>query len=54
MLTKTKVSPPSRPKTNQEVPHKNTNSDRKNGMNSTLLVLITVLCMCTYRTHISI
>jgi len=43
LFTKTKGSRPSRPKTNQEVPHKNTNSDRKNGMNSTLLVLITVL-----------
>lgn len=34
---------PSRPKINQEVPHKKQNSDRKNGMNSTLFVLITVL-----------
>jgi len=41
--TATKGSWPSRPKTNQEVPHKNTNSDRKNGMNSTLLVLTTIL-----------
>lgn len=30
---------------NHEVPHKNTNSDRKNGMNSTLFVLITNLCI---------
>lgn len=39
----TKGSLPRRPKINQEVPHKNTKSDRKNGMNSTLLVLITIL-----------
>lgn len=30
---------------NQEVPQRNTNSDKKNGMNSTLLVLITNLMM---------
>lgn len=42
-LTATKGSFPSRPKTNQEVPHKNTNNDKKNGMNSTLFVLITSL-----------
>ena len=29
---------------NQEVPQRNTNSDKKNGMNSTLFVLITILC----------
>jgi len=40
-LTATNGSRPSRPKINQEVPQRNTNSDKKKGMNSTLLVLIT-------------
>ena len=44
-LTATKGSFPRRPKMNQEVPHKNTNKDKKNGMNSTLFVLITNLCI---------
>lgn len=39
----TKGSFPRRPKTNHDVPHKNTNKDKKNGMNSTLFVLITSL-----------
>lgn len=43
ILTATKGSFPRRPKTNQDVPQRNTNKDKKKGMNSTLFVLITNL-----------
>lgn len=34
---------------NQEVPHRNTARESRNGMNSTLFVLITSLC--THQAH---
>jgi len=35
---------------NQEVPQRNTDRESRNGMNSTLLVLITSLCTSTHLT----